>query len=117
MPTDDLTPILKIAKDISFSGKGISLVEALKRSNYSELRKSLSEENLTSALKANPPFVQEWLVYSENKRTTGGYYLSNRVVGNLHSKVEKYSFENDEEAVAKFIILELDYWFDQKLEK
>lgn len=117
MSTDDLTQILKIAKDISFSGKGISLAEALKRSNYSELRRTLSEEQLISALKTAPHLVQEWIMYSENKRTSGRYYLSNRVIGSLHSKAEKYSFESDEETVAKFIILELEYWFDQKLEK
>lgn len=89
------------------------MVEALKRSNYSEVRRTLTEEQLITALKATPHLVQEWTMYSDNKRTSGGYYLSNLVIGSLHSEADKYTFENNEEAVAKFIILELDYWSNQ----
>ena len=51
--------------------------------------------------------------YSEDKRTDGGWYiLRDGTVGRLGKPATKRQFESLHQAVAEYVILELDFWSD-----
>lgn len=111
-----LLPILLIAKDVSRSGQGLSLREALKRANYSELRTNFESNDLVRLLYSNGELLEHWLRYSEDKRTTDGWYLlrSGEIGQVLNSKSGR-QFQSLEEAASEFIVRELDYWSEYQL--
>ena len=110
MTDKTLLRILKIGHDTSVRGKGISLKTALQKSNYSEYRKRLGTNHLVPIIKSNPSIVDEWIRYSEDKRTTGGYFLSENIIGSIDLPDFQVKFEEKERQIAEFIFLELDYW-------
>ena len=85
--------------------------EALDGSRYGELRPTLQESDLLAIVKANPELVEDWLTYSEDKRTSGGWYvLRNGQVGQVHVSGGVIQFPSVEEAVAAYVLRELDFW-------
>jgi hypothetical protein len=94
---------------------GISLVDALRRTDYVAVRKEFTAGDLVPLLKANPELVTEWTGFSENKRCDGWWvikescevgWLGVRRRGLVRKKTLR--FETLEEAVAEFIVRELD---------
>jgi hypothetical protein len=106
-----LLTILAIGHDTSMRGAGISLRDALKAACYAEYRPGLSAADLISLIAANPSLVDQWLSYSEDKRTRGGWYIrrDGRVGRPLQPETER-QFATLQEAVAEYVILELDFW-------
>ena len=82
--------------------------------SYRELRPALTREKLTDYLSRHPGLVREWLRYSEDKRTSGGWYLmhpaSGWLVGRLGGPEDERElrFGSGPEACAEFILRELD---------
>ena len=72
----ELIAILKIGHESSMRGAGRSLRDLLQATRYRELRPGLNEEILLRAIQRDPNLVEEWIAYSEDKRTTGGWALS-----------------------------------------
>ena len=104
-----LLRILGIGHDTSMRGAGISLREALTLACYEELRPGFGAQDLLPLIQEHPTLVEEWVAYSEDKRTDGGWYLLNLEVGRVTSN-EKFSFDSVEEAVANYVVRELDFW-------
>jgi hypothetical protein len=106
---DQLLRILRIGHDASMRGEGISLIEALRRTGYQENRGQFGEPDLLRLIRANPDLVEQWLSYSEDKRTSGGWYiLRNGEVGRVDAPGSSLRFESIEEAVAGYVVRELD---------
>jgi hypothetical protein len=59
-----------------------------------------------------PDLVEDWIHYSDDKRTSRGYWLSERdlTVGSLMPGVDVLQFDSLELAVSRYVLLELDYW-------
>ena len=60
-----------------------------------------------------PPvqFVEQWLAYSEDKRTDGGWsVLRDSEIGRVDVEQTGLRFESMAEAVAEFVVRELDFW-------
>lgn len=93
----DLLKILQIANEVSIRGQGISIRDAIARARYRELRTAFEIGDLVPLIKAHKGIAEEWLAYSEDKRTSGGYALLR----------EGRSIE---EAVADYAVREMDYW-------
>jgi hypothetical protein len=105
----NLLSVLGIARARSLSG-GISLRDALRLTNYRELRHSFEPNDLIPLIRANPKLVDQWLRYSEDKRTDEGWYLAApNEIGEPASK-RRIVFPSLYAAVANFIVLELDFW-------
>ena len=105
-----LERILRIGHESSIRGAGISLRDALSKAHYKELRATFTPEDLIPAIHANPALVRDWLMYSEDKRTSGGWYLLEPgEVGQVASKV-RLQFPSIEAAVAEYVVRELDFW-------
>lgn len=104
-----LLPILRIGHDTSMRGAGISLREALKVTHYAKYRPKFSPEDLLPIVESDPSLVEEWMSYSEDKRTDGGWYLlRDGTVGRVGEPATKQQFESIQRAVAEYVILELD---------
>jgi hypothetical protein len=91
---DELMRILRIGHDASMRGEGISLHEAIRRSEYSELRPKFGATDLMPLIRDHPELIAQWIMYSEDKRTDGGFALTG----------------DSAEEVADFVIRELDFW-------
>jgi hypothetical protein len=108
-----LLAILKVGHETSMRGSEISLRDALIRSRYRELRESLDPNALIPLIRDNPTLIAEWIAYSEDKRTDGGWYLlENGDIGRVGLAESRIHFDSMEEAVANFVVRELNYWLD-----
>jgi hypothetical protein len=107
----DLLAILGIAHDTSMRGEGLSLGQALARTHYKDRRAGFGPEDLRTVLDVHRDFVEEWLAYSEDKRTSGGWYLTRSgEIGELGDPDSRVRFGSLEEAVAEYVVRELDFW-------
>jgi hypothetical protein len=95
---------------------GISLFDALRRTDFSTVRKEFTASDLVPLLKAHPEVVDQWTLFSENKRC-GGWWIEkeSRDVGWLPdvgrpfvARKKTLHFASLEEAVAAFVVRELD---------
>ena len=103
--------ILEIGRETTSRGAGLSLREALSRTRYRELRSSFKEPDLLAVLEERPALMEEWLCYSEDKRTSGGWYvLRNGVIGQVGRPPSRVGFSSIAEAVAAYVVRELDFW-------
>jgi len=109
---EQLLSILAIGHEASIRGSGLSLEEALRSAKYSEHRSTFEVGDLVSVLESNPELLNQWVLYSEDKRTTGGWYVlaEKREIGQVNDSKSVRDFSTLEEAVANFVISELDFW-------
>ncbi|MGD9332806.1 MAG: hypothetical protein PVJ53_15950 [Desulfobacterales bacterium] len=106
-----LMGILKIGHETSIRGEGISLAEALERTGYKSLRKTFAQNDLTAIILKHPEITSEWLAYSEDKRTGGGWYiLAKGEIGQIDNPESIKHFDAIEEAVSEYVVRELDFW-------
>lgn len=85
--------------------------DALAQAQYPALRPSINPGELLPLLKNDPSLVEEWVAYSEDKCTAGGFYvLRTGEVGQVEDQRSRRRYLSIEEAVAEFVLHELDYW-------
>ena len=98
-------------------GEGISLREALSRSKYRDVRPKISVDDVLTAIKNKPDLVSQWVMYSEDKRTDGGWYILSEKceIGRLGKNRITATFNCLEEAVAFYVLHELDFWARRSL--
>ena len=101
--------ILRIGHDTTQRGTGLSLRAALSKTDYRTHRGDFGPEDLILLLRAQPELVSQWQMYSQDKRTTGGWSLTERRVANLSMRTFE-EFASVEEAVANYVVRELDFW-------
>ena len=87
----ELLSILKIGHDASMRGSGLSLPNALHRARYRESREAIHEADLLRLVRLHPALVDEWLAYSADKRTNGGWYVL-RTVGQVDAPGSELRF-------------------------
>ena len=108
---DQLLRILCIGHDTSMRGEGLSLRDALARSGYDRLRQGFGPADLVPLLQGNPDLITQWLLYCEDKRTSAGFWVSkdSLEVGSLELPESSVRYRSIEEAVAEFVVRELDF--------
>lgn len=107
---DDLLAILRIGRETSGRGQ-LSLRDALSLTAYRELRPQFGESDLLEHLREHPDLIDEWLLYSEDKRTDGGWYLlRDGTIGQVRRPGEEIRLPTLEQAVAAYVVRELDFW-------
>ena len=83
--------------------------DAIAAARYRELRPSFTPSDFVPSIQANPALVRDWLMYSEDKRTSGGWYvLESGELGQIASEV-RLRFPSIEVAVAEYVVRELDF--------
>ena len=108
-----LALILRIGHNTSMRGAGVSLRDALKTVGYTEHRPTFSSADLLPLIGRDPSLVEEWMAYSEDKRTDGGWYiLRDGTIGGIGKPATMRQLGSIHRAVAEYVILELDFWAD-----
>ncbi len=107
----ELLDVLRIGHETSMRGAGLSICEALGRARYRERRPGFEAEDLLPLLEADPELSKAWFAYSEDKRTSEGWYLlRSGEIGRLDDPDSRCQFACPEDAVAEYVVRELDYW-------
>lgn len=108
---EDLLAILRVGHETSMRGAGLSLSEALRQVRYADRRASFGPADLRPLIIAHPEVSESWFAYSEDKRTSGGWYLlPSGEIGRVSDPESATRFESLEEAVAEYVVRELDFW-------
>ena len=107
---EELLAVLRVGRDVSSRGRGTSLAEALERCRYKSLRPFFGSTDLLPIIRANSDLAEDWVRYSEDKRTSGGWYLreDSLEVGRLTAPQVSTRFPTLAEAVAEYVVRELD---------
>ena len=109
--TTALLKILEIGHETSLRGRGVSLQDALRNANYKALRPNFASRDLLPLIAAKPDIIEQWVLYSADKRTAGGWYLlEDGQIGQVESETTPVHFASLEEAVAEYVVRELDFW-------
>jgi hypothetical protein len=108
---EDLLAILRIGHETSMRGAGLSLHDALRQVRYADRRANFGSSDLRLLLLDHPSLTEAWFAYSEDKRTSGGWYLlRSGGIGRLSDPESHEHFESVDEAVAEYVVRELDFW-------
>jgi hypothetical protein len=107
----ELLDILLVWEATSMRGEGLSLRDALRRARYSDLRGTFEAVDLRPLLEADPELLEVWFAYSEDKRTDGGWYLSRSgEIGRTGFPETRRRFDTPQDAVAEYVVRELEFW-------
>lgn len=93
-----------------------SMYALLKETGYFEIFNKVTEGDIYNALNQHPSLVNEWMIWSENKQTSSGWYFmkednkDQHVVNYLPPKRghEKLEFLDVKKACAAFIKREIE---------
>lgn len=86
------TQVVLLAR--AFASRGdVTMAGLLRESGYFNTPHTVTESALNEALRANPACVDDWLLWSENKRTTSGWFL--RRLGPTTYEVDCIPARND----------------------
>ena len=114
---EQVATICRIAHDHSLRPEGKSLRELLTASNYLRLRPGISAAMLCEYLADHPEVVDQWSMYSEDKRTSGGWYFLNygragtvSRLGPRATRIDEHGHGSSVEACVNYILQELDFW-------
>jgi hypothetical protein len=61
-------------------------------------------------LKTHTDLLDIWKQYSDDKRTTGGFYYRENFVGSIEYEIFERTFTSDLEACAEYILREISFW-------
>jgi hypothetical protein len=105
-----LMPFLRLAQLPGGVQSRTSLRDALQRAGYAQSRPFFGVADVRAVLASHPSLVDDWLLYSQDKDTPEGWYvLRDAEVGQLLKPAAQRQFASIQEAVAAFILHELDH--------
>jgi hypothetical protein len=112
---EQLRRILVIAHDHSVlrGGRGLSLHRLIEESGYRALRARIEASQLVAMLQAEPKLVDDWIAYSEDKRTSFGWGFGPSREGGWSvdgPDGAREEFNSRFAACADYVLHELDYW-------
>jgi hypothetical protein len=95
--------------------QNISVVDLLKQIGYFSMHKEISEDPLRKKLLYCQEYIDDWITYSEDRRTAEGFYFVQEgkeyIVGYLGKKYKfnTLRFDNKINACASYIKHEIEY--------
>jgi hypothetical protein len=108
-----LMPLLRIAQRLGAGDPEASMRAALRHAGYADSRPGLAAQEVRALLVAHPSLLDAWLAYSQSKQTADGWYvLPDAEIGQLSNPGSQRQFASIQEAVAEFIVRELDHHAD-----
>jgi len=106
-----LLEILRLGHETSIRGEGVSLREALARCEYKSVRQNFGPRDLLPLVNSDKKIIEAWIAYSEDKRTSGGWYIERRGrIERIDKPQAPLQFSTIAEAVANYVVRELDFW-------
>lgn len=99
----------------SLSRRDVSTYAILEQSGYFERHADVTPELLAEILASDASLVDDWLAFSENKRTSSGWYFCQAATGftvglvnDAGSRVDEHTYRDRIEACAEFIKKEVE---------
>lgn len=77
---DTVNKILSIPREFN-NLRNTSIYSLLKESGYFETYNQVKEVDIAEALKKQPECITDWLMWSEDKRSSSGWYLKQNEFG------------------------------------
>jgi hypothetical protein len=111
--SDLIFKLINLARDFS-QKRTVSIYELLQQAGYMEAVGKISDQDIYRELVAAPDFADDWLEYSEDKRTSNGWYYKQTdngkyLVGYVdESGKTETEYDDKIKACSKFIKQELD---------
>ena len=110
---DILSRLITLPSNFQSVGN-MSIYDLLKETGYFDIHEKISVESIRNTLAKSPEYVEDWIIYSEDKRSAFGWYFkqqdNKRYVVGLLSGDRKVGNEygNRLEACAIFIKNEIE---------
>jgi len=111
---DTVFKVCSMPRNFKASGNK-SMIQLLNESGYGEHKNSIAQDDIMRCLVSRSDLVEDWEVYSEDKRTSAGWYLLHEesvwTVGYARSgggREKEHKYSSGLEACAVFIINELE---------
>jgi hypothetical protein len=122
VPDAAVARICRIARDFR-APEAPSLAALIDAAEYRAVRRRLTVPMVALCISADPDLVADWLAFSEDKRTTGGWAFEAQRRGPLGRRQWKVwqpfpegetrplrRYDRAETACAEYVLAELDYW-------
>jgi hypothetical protein len=71
---ETIKSVCRMALDFEETGN-ISMVALLKKSGYTAIHSDITEKELSEYFRNHPDLLETWLMESDNKRTSAGWYI------------------------------------------
>ena len=96
-----------------YSIGNVSISSLLKETGYYEHYNSIDASDIRKAIESDIDCIDQWITWSENKRTSSGWYFKRVsegkcIVGHYPNTNELMEYADAQEACATFIKLELE---------
>ena len=111
-PQDVVTKVCAVPSDLHQRGD-VSVVRLLQESGYEAVRGAVSAPAIQQHLETHPHLIDEWAVYSNDKRRSSGWYFDDSRYSTGHfssaaGRTREQVFSERSRACAEFIKHELD---------
>ncbi len=101
---------------LTFKQVDKSLYALLIETNFKNFYKEISLGDIIQYLQIHPNLLEVWKQYSDDKRTTGGFYYREKYIGSIdHIKFGK-TFTSDTLACSEYILREISFWLQIRYE-
>ncbi len=97
--------ILSLPETFKKSDNNKSFKELLNDTGYFEIADQIQEKELFNAVRENPKFITDWINWSDDKRTTSGWFIKESEKGKytvsfFPKKDELTTFKTDDVKIA-----------------
>jgi hypothetical protein len=86
-----------------------SVLVLLNESQFVSFYREISVVDIINHLQKHSDLIGMWKQFSEDKRTSGGFYYTTNYVGSLNDKNSDKAFTSDTEACAEYILKEISW--------
>jgi sulfite reductase beta subunit-like hemoprotein len=109
-----INKVISLATEF-YNKSNVSIYTLLKETGYFEMYNQINEADILNELTIHPEFIDKWFSWSENKRSSSGWYLkqnenSKYAVGYFPANrdIAQIEYSDIKEACAAFIIREIE---------
>lgn len=101
---------------LTFKQSDKSLNAILTETKFQLFYKEISIADIIHYLQMHPNLLDVWKQFSDDKRTTGGFYYRENYIGSIDHITFDKIFTSDTEACAEYILKEVSFWLQLKYE-
>jgi hypothetical protein len=117
MKEDCIERICRLPLDFKKGDK--SLFTLATESQFLTYRKQINLSDIGNKIEDKPDLIETWKAYSEDKRTSGGYYFTSKHIGAINDKgktIFQRDFATDTAACSEYILREVSSILNLRIE-
>ena len=100
--------ICNLPKAFKQGDKSLNIL--LTESKFQIFHKEINTYDIIQYLQLHPDLLDVWKQYSDDKRTSGGFYYCSKYIGSIDQITFDKTFTSDTEACAEYILKEISFW-------